>query len=346
MSWQMRVFATGLSVAAVVLLLVGQAQAGDKVNKKDAAARAQALALFQKALAVSDIRAPGSPPFELRGTIDVRGGDKKDESGTYDLKWASPEQWREEIRFADYWQTRVGGKDQYWQARGGQFQFAPIVQIGSALDFLKVLRFWAKPASIADLGRVTTRSRKMEGRKISCVMLVTKGFESGLEYCFDAEMGTWLGNGNKTLTYSQFAAFAGKQFPRTIHIPEFSKETIEFNASSISPLVNSDAMQFIPSENAQVWPSCDSPDSLARVIRQTHPFYPEDAIRGGMQGTVWFYAVIGADGRVHNLQKVGTPNLLLANAAAAAMAQWEYKPEMCGGHPVPAETLLEANFSL
>lgn len=69
---------------AALTILIAPCAGGQ--SAKDAAARAQATALFAKALAVSDIRAPGSAPFELRGAINVESHGKGGVTGGYLLK--------------------------------------------------------------------------------------------------------------------------------------------------------------------------------------------------------------------------------------------------------------------
>lgn len=334
-----------LITALIFLSMATATRAGDKSNK-DAAARAQALALFQRALAVSDIRAPGSPPFELQGTIDVPAAGGKIAQGTYLLKWATPDKWREEIRFVDFWQIRVGGKDQYWQARSEPFPLDLEAAWDKGLDFLPLLRYRAKPASMAHVDEIKFQTRKIEGTGATCVTLIVKQPKSAFEYCFDAENSSLLSYGKTPPYYSQFLAYAGKLYPGKFRTNTIWGQTLEFSASLLRPMEPSDPAQFQPLLNAEVWPACDSPDSLARVIHQPLPQYPIIARGSGIHGTVWFYGVIGADGRLHGLRGIGSPNSLLASSALDSFKQWLYEPATCNGRPVPVETMLTAIFSL
>ncbi|HEV2298760.1 MAG TPA: energy transducer TonB [Candidatus Acidoferrales bacterium] len=334
-----------LIVSLVFLTMTTATRAGDK-SSKDAAARAQAVALFQKALEVEDIRAPGSPPFELQGTIVVHGGGQKDATGTYLLKWASPEKWREEVRFTDFWQIRVGGTDQYWQARSEQFGFDLEAAWDKCLNFLPLLRYWAKPASIAHVDETKIQTRKIEGTEATCVTLMVKQRKSAFEYCFDAENSSLLSYGKTPPYYSQFLAYAGKLYPGKFRTNTIWGQTLEFSASSLRPLGPSDPAQFQPLLNAEVWRACDTRDSLARVIHEPLPTYPPIARGSGIHGTVWVYGVIGADGRLHRLRVIGSPNSLLASSALDSFKQWVYEPEICNGRPVPVETMLTATFTL
>ncbi|MHB8526231.1 MAG: energy transducer TonB [Candidatus Acidiferrales bacterium] len=330
-----------------VLVLPFAACARDR-SAKNAAARAQATALFAKALALSDLRAPGSPPFELRGTIDTHQHDhkKKDVTGTYLLKWASPEKWREEIHFSDYARIRVGGKGQYWQSRTTPYEVQPVLELDQAMGFLKNLHIWARPEAMTDLKSVKLHQRKVEGIKSDCVNLISNEQPYGGEYCFDSSKGTLVSVNRGRLEYSQFTPFAGKLFPGHILIKETSSAPITFTVNSIAPLESADSRDFQPAASAIAWPSCDNPDALPKIRRRAVLVYPMSERRAGIEGTVTVYAVFGTDGLLHNLTVLSAPDIGLANSAVAALKQWQYTPEICHGTPVPAEILLTVTFNL
>lgn len=83
----------------------------------------------------------------------------------------------------------------------------------------------------------------------------------------------------------------------------------------------------------------------ARVTRKVLPVYPPEAVEQHVAGTVRLEAIIGTNGRVRNLHLVsGHP--MLAPAAMAAVAQWEYRPTRLNGRVVEVVTLIEVNFNL
>jgi len=75
------------------------------------------------------------------------------------------------------------------------------------------------------------------------------------------------------------------------------------------------------------------------------PVYPPEAKRRGVQGTVILQAVIGKDGRVHDLKPVSGPDLLV-QSAIGAVQQWLYRPYALNGEPVEVETQIQVNFQL
>ncbi|MFZ0335985.1 MAG: energy transducer TonB [Candidatus Acidiferrales bacterium] len=335
------------ALAALTVLALPFALCAHAQSSKDAAARAQATALFAKALAASDIRAPGSPPFEMRATIIVAQRFGKPATGAYSLKWASPEKWREEIHFANYTRIRIGEGNRYWQSRTTSYELEQLLQLSQGLDFLKDLHVWSKPEAIADMKAVKLHQEKPRGTKLDCVTLIRKEQEYGSDFCFDPVRGVLVRDGPGSSTvFSGFISFAGKLFPGNIGTDDESAARVTFAVNSILPLANTGPDDFQPADGSSPWPYCDDPDAVPKSTMQPGPVYPISEKLSHTQGTVFAYAVIGADGRLHSLQVLTSPDSGLANSALTAFEQWQYIPEMCHGTPVPVETLLKAIFTL
>lgn len=334
--------------AAAVLLIVVVAPCAQSQSTKDADARAQATALFAKALAVSDIRAPGSPPFEMRATITVKQRFGKPETGSYLLEWASPEKWREEIHFANYTRIRVGGKNQYWQSRTTtSYEIGPISQLNNGLDFLKNLHVWSNPAAMAPFKGVKLRQNIAEGIKQDCVTLIpTEENRSPNDYCFHRALGTLVSNSADHIEFSDFIPFNGKYFPSTIAVEVPSIAQVTLQVSSIALLASADKADFQPPPGSTIWPSCDAPDALPIIKSQARPEYPVTEKMAYRQGSVFFYAVIGTDGRLSNLKLLEAPDSGLADSALMSLRQWKYSPETCSGTPVPVETVIQITYTL
>jgi TonB family protein len=82
------------------------------------------------------------------------------------------------------------------------------------------------------------------------------------------------------------------------------------------------------------------------VLSKPNPIYPETAKRNRVSGTVVIKAVIGSDGRIHQMKLVQVPDPDLAIAAVAAVRQWTYKPYTLNGVPVDVETQITVNFNI
>jgi len=83
----------------------------------------------------------------------------------------------------------------------------------------------------------------------------------------------------------------------------------------------------------------------SQLKHKVQPRYPEEARDNRMQGTVRLHVVLSTDGKVQQLDIVsGDP--VLANAAAEAVRQWEYKPTLLNGQRVEVDTTVDVVFSL
>lgn len=341
------------SVAVVLAVFVLSRLASAK-SAKDSAARAQAAALFAKALAVSDLRAPGSPPFEMAGTISIgENHGKHPTTGTYLLKWVSPDQWREEIHFANYTRIRVGGKNQYWQSRTTSYEVQPFLQLNEGLNFLKELHVWSNPANISSLESVKLHQKKDHGIKLNCVTLKPNEANASLDYCFNAVAGTLVSeiagpfaSESGPLGFSGFLSFGEKYFPGDIRAEAPPAVPVTLHVNSITPLAKTDVADFQPPAGSTSWPSCDAPDTLPIIESQVTPNYPVVAKMEHRDGSVFVYAIIGIDGRLSNLKLLSAPDGSLGASSLSAAEQWKYKPETCGGKPVPAETSIRTVYTL
>lgn len=79
------------------------------------------------------------------------------------------------------------------------------------------------------------------------------------------------------------------------------------------------------------------------ILSRTYPNYPEDARRMHATGNVTVAIVIDRDGNVIRANML-RGNILLADAAEAAVKQWKYKPFDVSGNPVEVETTATVVF--
>ncbi|MGH9745489.1 MAG: TonB family protein [Candidatus Acidiferrales bacterium] len=83
----------------------------------------------------------------------------------------------------------------------------------------------------------------------------------------------------------------------------------------------------------------------AHLMYRVEPFYPKDALRELLEGTVKIHATVGQDGIVKNLRVVSGPGLL-ASAALDAAQYWRYIPALRNGQPVESEEEIDIEFHL
>ncbi len=82
-------------------------------------------------------------------------------------------------------------------------------------------------------------------------------------------------------------------------------------------------------------------ESIQRRVR-----YPELAKRAGVEGTVYIYAFVSAEGKVVRTEIVNDPGAGLGDAAAEAVQQAEFRPGRQRGQPVPVRVSIPVHFRL
>ena len=83
----------------------------------------------------------------------------------------------------------------------------------------------------------------------------------------------------------------------------------------------------------------------AKIIKRVLPVYPPLARTAGISGVVRLQAIIAADGSIAELNVISGHPMLIA-AAVNAVKQWQYRPTVLSGKPVPVNTQIEVNFTL
>lgn len=302
--------------------------------------RAEARALIQKALDISDFRAPGSPPFELRGTITIPLKDGKSAPGSYLLDWVSPERWREEIHVANYSRIRVGGAGKYWQLRSIPYELMAFDTFTKGINFAEHLRstllepYWDKDSK----AKILLNRKKLDGVSADCVKLS----DDTKHFCFDIQSGRLLRNGSEVwemTKYSEYHTFAGKFVPGELDMSALDHPMGSFRLQSIAKLSDPDENLFIPPQGAEPWPTCDVP-VLPELVREKHP----DAPSGESGGTVLIYGVLGADGIYHNLKILEATSLIFGESVLKSWQSAVYKPQTCHGVPQKTEGIGMAKF--
>ena len=107
-------------------------------------------------------------------------------------------------------------------------------------------------------------------------------------------------------------------------------------------------------QNIQVAPPSDEDpafgtyvyaEELPEVITKVNPVYPEMAREANVDGTVMIQALVGKDGKVHDVRVVKSIPLL-DKSAEDAVRLWVFKPALANNKPVAVWVGVPVRFSL
>jgi TonB family protein len=171
-------------------------------------------------------------------------------------------------------------------------------------------------------------------------------------YCINTKVGILLGIysfGTQAVKFSNFQRIEGRYLAREVCFREDQRDILSAKVDTMDTLSPTDPA-LTPPQEAQlvrvdrVQLGADFAESL--LVKKVAPVYPQDAKDAQTQGKVVFQAVIGTDGKVHDLQLLSAPAASLATSAFWSVSQWQYKPYLHNGEPVEAETTVDVTYSL
>ena len=319
---------------ASVTLLVGLGQRSLLARRPPSPAE-----LMARAQSLMGIRAQGEPAFHLEGSLALFGYPKGELSGSYELLWLSPEEWRETISLPGYLEDRLVVGSKAWSLRSTPYTPYGVFQLDQSLNYT----YWLGRRQGKRLSN--TWARREKGIREWCYRIKMQG--AGRTACFDANSGLLLSDGNSAgrTRFSHYKPWGSKFFPGTISVFDNGVRVAEFRAERVSSLLYPGLAAFSPPPGAKASAWCQSP-TPGRLLKSVPPSYPVGALAFRAAGTVRVLAEIGVDGKLHHAYVALTPDKSLDSTVLRALRQWRYQPDKCQGAPVPVEAEIDVNFEL
>jgi TonB family protein len=86
--------------------------------------------------------------------------------------------------------------------------------------------------------------------------------------------------------------------------------------------------------------------TLPKVVKEVRPQYDRAALAASIQGIVLVTALIGVDGRVHDVQVYQSLTPELDRQAKTAAAKWVFEPALFDGKPVAVQATISLSFAV
>jgi TonB family protein len=168
----------------------------------------------------------------------------------------------------------------------------------------------------------------------------------GRTLCFDPR-GPLANVDDRTvrLQYLDFQKFGEKLYPRHLKVYQNGEQALDVRVTELSFLPDAAPAHFDHVDGARLMAVCSQWEAGVPAKKVT-PQYPSEARNAGMQGTVYLYVALAADGSVDKLKVLESAGAPLDNASINAVKQWVYAPVNCGPKPLPTEIEVQVNFEL
>lgn len=335
---------SAIALAGCALFLMASAScfAGSRKSSQEAEA------LLARARQLSDLKAKGSPPFDLDATFTLYNLAGDHTQGVYRLMWASPSEWREEVMLPGQNTVAVEHAGESWHTSVLPYTPYLIFQLRQALAFPSRLQVPPKEK----LTKV--KERKIDGVTAECVGYRYSHPRARVEtFCFDHASGYLISDVSRewytTLEFSDYKTVGSKSFPQTLRVLQNGQLIVEVKLVSLIPDFAVTPALFAPPLGIHPSPSTSCRDAsvvAAHILSAPPPKYPEYALEHRITGRVVMYAVIGKDGVPRGLDILHSPSQVLSDASLAAVRQWRYAPYRCASVPVAVTTSIDVNFAL
>jgi TonB family protein len=304
--------------------------------------------------------------------FDANG--KHPEPGVYEYWWVSPSQSRSS------W-TRTGLRHTDWHLSSGQLAYEARGIPLSLFEYKLEAALIAPLPRAADLDPAVF-SVESDGVKEgeSCVTIVPISGPGAANpdevapdgaarppepapfptYCFgtqEPELRSVFSYERVLTQYNDLVQTQGRYLARKVTFIEGDRKLLTARVDKVEPIATSNpALRptrtakrtevFVNRDVSLRDAELDMQQAQGMQIRRTEPVYPEEARRAGIQGKVELVAMIGTDGKIHDLRVVSAPAASLAAASFAAVSQWEYRPYLQNERPVPVQTTITVTFSM
>jgi TonB family protein len=173
-------------------------------------------------------------------------------------------------------------------------------------------------------------------------------------YCFSAAstmLRFELFYGGIEAIRNQMATFRGVYVAKDISLSDSARPLLHIQLISLSSMAESEAVavdalpgfaKIAPPKQVDV----SNAVMTGKKIGGRNPVYPEQAKTNHVQGKVIMKALIGTDGRIHQLRVVSSSDELLSISAISAVGTWVYTPYIFQGKPISVQTQITVIYNL
>lgn len=312
--------------------------------------------IIQVAQRLNGFNSPGMEPWHLKATFatfDDQGSPS--EQGTFEEWWAAPDRYKTSFVSPSFTQTD-------YVTSQGRYRSGAQTDLPFALSVLRARLLAPIPIQPETLGQTLGRHEQTFGKaKLVCVELEsniqnssTAPFGLFPSWCFEPHKPVLRVSGSfgRTIAiYQQVGTLNGRYIAEDLRISDWGKPLVEVKLATAGLLTSINPGDFDPPPGTpkySIWAAVDLPSKVVagRRIAGDMPEYPAEAKEHRQEGQVVLDAIIGTDGRIHELTVAQAPDPTLAIAALRAVSTWRYTPYLSNGVPVQVHTEINVIYKL
>ena len=313
-------------------------------------------AILEAARAHYNFTDPSLKPWHLKASYRLNDANGQlDQQGTWEYWWASPSVHRSSV-------TRQGESHSEWALANGtvykKFDGVPLKYFERNLDTILLRQL--PQQSFIEAGK-SSLGLKMIGKGSSSTACVTsaslplKPIAVQDYYCFDPTTLALIERFTDPIDYryGQFVKMGDHYIPRQTIV------TIEKRAALT---ISIEAIEVIDARNPAFIPATDAVlvhdaaprgvfensvfEQVKMFMKKMPPVYPQAAKKQRIQGAVVLGVTIGADGKIRDLEVLGSSSPLFSKSASDYVKNWEFRTFTFNGQPVEVETRIVIHYTM
>lgn len=292
----------------------------------------------RKAVDHSTLNQPGTKPFHLKATIRPSFERDKDSGRNAEVEiwWASPNQWRREIRSSDFQQVEIFDNNRDWQKNEGDFFpewlretavqiINPLPSLDEVLEHVKTAEsknLFGRQISIewtATTGTADVRNIERFGIALqpsTGLLLYTDGFGWGAEF-------------------KDYSDFHGRMVARTVNVgsPQVTAkiETLE-DLGQVAPGFFDSAAK--DGDRRPLGTELIAEPTLRKNLLPMEPTNWPPIQDGSLEGNVTAWIVVDRRGNVREIDGIVSENSAVNETGREAIRKMRFEPFLAGGIPV------------
>ncbi|SRR5579871_368686 len=311
-------------ILATALLLAGfstVAKAQDKTTANPALAE-----MIARSNALTDLSTAG--PYELHARITVNSGPKDAQQGEITID-RDHKRSRTELRLGDFYQMEVVDENNRYVSRSRAYPLAGLNVVGTVEDAVQL----SNPFPTV---KFKNHSRTVDGTAASCFDGKLPSLK--ISFCFDQSTGAVLEMSDYSGlhgTFSGYAAAGEKLFPTTIELMQPGKPRhVAISEIQVTKRRFEDVSFAVP-QGARAFPVCAGLTTTLTAALDSHWVGSNTGI-----GEVYVYAIVEADGRLHDLTVYGAQHKWMEKDVSKLARKWKFLAPECGTRTIAAEIVL------
>lgn len=311
---------------ATVLLLAGLLEAAKAQDKTPASpalpemiARANALTNLSSAV-----------PYELHARIAVNPGSKDARHGEITI-YRDHARSRTELQLGDFHQVEVVNEGTRYVSRSRPYPLAGLDVLNGVEDAVQL------PEQLLADAKIKNRSRTVAGVAASCFDTKRSPVWK-THFCFDSRTGALLEASDyagRQGRFSGYAAAGEKSFPTKMELTQPGKpKHVELSEIQVTSRKFDDASFAVP-QGARAFALCNGEAKFQARLQDSNWISS-----GGEMGDVYVYAIVEADGSMHDLTIYGGQHKWMEKEVSKLARRWKFAAPQCGAATIAAEGVL------